>query len=143
MLQKSAAVVLDDMKIFVVDDSPDSVRVIKAMLQQIGIQKVFTANNGQEALNFLAISEELGDKIDAILCDWHMPGMTGLEVLRQFRSVDAHTPFVMITGARDYESITEAKAAGVTAYIGKPFSAEELQKKMTLLARLRNRSDVA
>jgi two-component system chemotaxis response regulator CheY len=68
--------------------------------------------------------------IDLVLCDWNMPGRSGLELLQQVRSVGLEVPFVMVTGRADKESVIAAKDAGVTAYISKPFSAAQLEAKM-------------
>ena len=65
-----------------------------------------------------------------------MPNMTGVELLRQVRSVDADMPFIMITGRKDQDSVLEAKAAGITGYITKPFSIVELERKVRAIAKI-------
>ena len=65
-----------------------------------------------------------------------MPKLSGLDVLRQIRTVDPDMPFIMITGAADSDSVIAAKTSGVTAYIAKPFSQDELKKKLKLILRL-------
>jgi DNA-binding NtrC family response regulator len=67
-----------------------------------------------------------------------MPKLSGLDVLRQVRTVDPDMPFVMITGAADSDSVTAAKTSGVTAYIAKPFSQDEQKKKLKLVLRILN-----
>ena len=62
-----------------------------------------------------------------------MPAMTGVEFLRQLRTVDPDVPFLMITGRSDMESVVEAKASGVTGYIRKPFSALQLETKLRII----------
>ena len=66
------------------------------------------------------------DFVNVIICDWNMPNMNGVEFLRQLRSVDAEIPFLMVTGRTDVNSVVEAKSSGVTAYISKPFSPQQL-----------------
>jgi two-component system chemotaxis response regulator CheY len=63
-----------------------------------------------------------------------MPEMNGLALLRQLRSVDADFPFLMITGRGDYTSVTEAKGAGVSGYILKPYSMAQLEAKLRIMA---------
>ncbi len=59
-----------------------------------------------------------------------------MELLRQIRTCDADLLFLMITGLADYESVAEAHSCGVTGYIKKPFSADQLKKKLCLVARI-------
>ena len=66
--------------------------------------------------------------IKLIICDWNMPGMTGLEILRRVRTVDLDIPLMMLTGAADMESVANAKLSGVTSYLTKPFTQEDLEK---------------
>ncbi|ARN73922.1 response regulator [Oceanicoccus sagamiensis] len=73
------------------------------------------------------------NRVDLILCDWEMPEMTGEEFLRWLRAEEkyADLPFIMVTsrGERDY--IVKAAQAGVSDYIGKPFTPEALVGKVT------------
>lgn len=62
-----------------------------------------------------------------------MPKMTGVEFLRQLRTVDGDLPFLMVTGRADMESVVEAKSSGVTGYIRKPYSPVQLEAKLRIL----------
>ena len=132
---------LSELKVLLVDDSFETINIIRAMLNQLGILQVYTAKDGKQALDFISLSDEIGDEmVNVILCDWNMPRLSGADLLRQIRTVDPDIPFIMITGTADYESVTLAKALGVTAYIAKPFSADQLNKKLSLVLKLLNRS---
>jgi len=124
---------LKDLRVLVVEDSFQTIALIRTMLSDFGITQIYTAKDGKEALDFLGTCDEL---IDVVMCDWNMPRMSGLEVLRQVRTVDPDMPFLMVTGAADPESVLAAKSNGVTAYIAKPFSANVLKKKLNVVARL-------
>lgn len=124
---------VEALRILVVEDSFEAMNLVKGMLTDLGIHEVYTAKNGMEALEFLGSCDDL---IDVIVCDWNMPRMTGIELLRQLRTVDPDMPFVMVTGAADQRSVIEAKGCGVTAYLVKPYSANELTKKLGLVARM-------
>lgn len=126
---------LKKLRILLVEDSFDALNLIKNMMQDAGITQIYTARDGKEAFDFLGAFDG-GDMIDVVLCDWNMPRMTGLELLRQIRTCDPHLPFLMITGAADTDSVTKAKYAGVTGYIEKPFSAEQLRKKLEVMVRI-------
>jgi len=95
---------LEDLKILLVDDSFKSLNLIRNLLKDLGVTQVFTAKNGMEALDLMGIMDG-PDGIDVMLCDWNMPRMTGLEVLKQVRSCDTSMPFLMITGVADRESV--------------------------------------
>lgn len=128
---------MEELKILLVEDSFESMNLIRQMLKDLGVNQVFTAKDGVEALDLLGMFSEEGE-IDLVLCDWNMPRMTGVEVLRQIRSCDPDMPFLMITGLADVNSVTEAKSLGVTGYIRKPFSLDELEKKLGLVRRIIN-----
>jgi two-component system chemotaxis response regulator CheY len=118
---------LEKTKVLIVDDQADMRSMIRHMLAELGINQVFEASDGKQALGFI---DDALDMIDVIICDWNMPNMTGVEVLRQLRSVNPDMPFLMVTGRRDIISVTEAKSSGVTAYISKPFSLDQLEAKL-------------
>ncbi len=69
---------------------------------------------------------------DLILCDWEMPEMSGLELLRWARQNDGYkkTPFIMITSRGDRDHVMEAVKEGVSGYLGKPFSPEQLSGRI-------------
>jgi two-component system chemotaxis response regulator CheY len=125
----------EKLKVLLVDDSFEALNLVRNMLKDMGLTQVFTAKNGVEALGFLGIMDG-DDGVDVILCDWNMPQMTGLEVLKQVRTCDADLPFLMITGNADHACVVEAKSYGVTGYIKKPFSSDELKKKLRLVQRI-------
>lgn len=126
-------IAVDELRVLVVEDSFEAMNLVKGMLADLGIHEVYTAKNGMEALDFLGSCDDL---IDVVVCDWNMPRMTGIELLRQLRTVDSDMPFIMVTGTADHQSVIEAKGSGVTAYLVKPYSANELAKKLGLVARM-------
>lgn len=122
---------LEDLKILVVDDQPDARAMMRNMMAEIGITQIFEAPDGRQALAFI---DAAFDFTDMIVCDWNMPNMSGVELLRQIRSVDPGIPFLMVTGRGDMDSVVEAKSSGVTAYIIKPFSPKQLEAKLRITA---------
>jgi CheY-like chemotaxis protein len=121
---------LDKLRILIVDDQQEVRSMLRAMLSDLGITQSFEASDGKEAFKFM---DAAMDFVDLVLCDWNMPNMTGMELLRQLRSVDPHLPFLMITGRGDIDSVYEAKSVGVTAYIRKPFSPAQLEVKLRVI----------
>lgn len=111
----------------VVDDSRVIRTVARRILEELDFD-VREAGNGQEAL--AACREKMPD---AILLDWNMPVMNGIEFLRSLRSDDrGREPIVVFcTTENDVSHITEAMQAGANEYIMKPFDREILESKLS------------
>ena len=124
---------IKDLGVLAVDDDDQARVLLQLTLKELGVNQIFMAKDGKEALDFLADCEEL---INVIICDWNMPRVTGLEVLRQIRTVDPDIPFMMVTGAIDQESIAIAKRDNVTCYLAKPYSQGDLDKKLQQIIRI-------
>ena len=125
---------LNDLQVLVVDDQANALNLIKDMLKSMGVQTVHTASDAAGALDLL---KERADIVDVVLCDWSMPEMSGLELLKEVRKTHRDLPFMMVTGTADPSSVLAAKDGGVSGYIKKPFSSEELRKKMSSVARVK------
>lgn len=119
----------EQLKTLIVDDHKTMLRIIRNLLNQIGITDIEEANDGKEALQKL-----VSQRYDLILSDWNMMPMTGLEFLQYVRRDQTYghknVPFVMITAETKVENVMEAKNAGVDNYIIKPFNAETLEVKI-------------
>ncbi len=94
-------------------------------LSELGFSGVIEAADGEAAV------EILGERSDIhlIISDWNMPGMDGLALLRWVRSHETHgdVPFLIATAKAERRQAEEARRAGVSAFITKPFDAEELR----------------
>ncbi|WFS61797.1 sigma-54 dependent transcriptional regulator [Pseudodesulfovibrio thermohalotolerans] len=112
-------------KILLVDDEQDLLSVLKRSLGRQGYV-VDTAPCGADA--WKALSETA---YDLVVSDLAMEPMSGLELLKQIRSIDHIQPFIIMTGAGSIESAVEAIKLGAYHYITKPFKTQEL----ALLAR--------
>jgi len=114
-------------KILVVDDASFIRDMVKRNLRdKIPDVEVFDAVDGHRACALLK-----GQAVDVILSDWEMPGMSGEEFLHWIREHEryAKTPFIMVTSRGDREFVIKAIEAGVSDYISKPFTPEELIRK--------------
>jgi two-component system chemotaxis response regulator CheY len=117
----------NEMSILVVDDFSTMRRIIKNLLHDLGYQNVSEADDGNTALPMLRTG-----KYDFLITDWNMPGMPGLELLKQVRA-DAtlsKLPVLMLTAEAKREQIIEAAQAGVNGYVIKPFTAVTLKEKI-------------
>jgi len=115
------------MNILVVDDFSTMRRIIKNLLHDLGYQNVSEADDGNTALPMLR-----SGKFDFLITDWNMPGMPGLELLKQVRADNALSkmPVLMLTAEAKREQIVEAAQAGVSGYVIKPFTAVTLKEKI-------------
>jgi two-component system chemotaxis response regulator CheY len=118
-------------KVLVVDDFPTMRRIVKNLLKQIGFENIDEAEDGTQALNKLK-----SGNYGLVVSDWNMPGMVGIDLLRNVRQDAAlkEMPFLMVTAEAEKEKVIEAIKAGVDNYIVKPFTAEVLKEKLEKIA---------
>ena len=121
-----------NLKFLVVDDSLHIRKIIKAVCQSIGVHDVVEASDGRVALEELKTNRRGRGKIDLIICDWAMPELTGLELLRAVRADSSlrKTPFLMVTAEHDQAHVLQAVKEGVDDYVIKPFTADTLTEKI-------------
>jgi CheY-like chemotaxis protein len=126
------------LKILVVDDASFTRDLIRRSLRkQFPAVEIHDAVNGRKAQQLLTKTQ-----FDMVLCDWEMPEMTGVELLKWCREQPKYkkedVPFVMITSRGDKSHVVEAVQSGVTDYLGKPFSSEQLANKVISAAKKHN-----
>ncbi|MBX7143501.1 MAG: chemotaxis response regulator CheY [Oligoflexia bacterium] len=116
-----------NMPILVVDDFSTMRRIVKTCLKQIGFENITEAEDGQVALGKLQAQD-----FKLIISDWNMPNMMGIDLLRAVRGDTKlkALPFLMVTAEAQKENVIEAAKAGVSNYIIKPFTADQLQQKL-------------
>ncbi|MCK9357483.1 MAG: response regulator, partial [Dehalococcoidia bacterium] len=106
-------------KVLVVDDDPNTVRLVKVYLQKEG-HTVFTASNGVEALEVARTKRP-----DLIVLDVMMPGMDGIEVCETLRQ-ESDVAVIMLTARTTDEDKLKGLNIGADDYVTKPFSPGEL-----------------
>ncbi len=116
------------MNILIVDDQSTMRTLIRGMLGKMGFVSLDEADDGDVALN--KIKQET---YDLVISDVHMPRMSGLEFLKQARSIEAlsRVPFLMVTTESGKSAVLEAIKLKVNGYIVKPFTPETLQEKLS------------
>lgn len=109
------------------DDTPTMRMIVTGMLNDLGFRDVLEAENTEMALSLMG-----NYPIAIILADWNLPGKSGIEFLRQIRAVPAtrDLPVVMMTSNNDPSQIEEARRAGVSSYLVKPFGADDLLARL-------------
>ena len=119
---------MSKVSVLVVDDAT----FIRDLVKK-GLRDHFPGVQIVEAVNGRKAQQLLGRQgIDLILCDWEMPEMSGLELLSWCREQDnlKTVPFIMVTSRGDKDNVVQAIQAGVSDFIGKPFSNEQLVTKV-------------
>jgi len=110
----------DRAAILVVDDSPETLEVVRRHLDGQGY-RVLTAGGVMQAIDLLE-----DNPVDLVITDLKMPKVTGLDLVRHVRENLADTEVMMITGYATVESAVQAVKTGAEEYLPKPFTAEEL-----------------
>jgi two-component system chemotaxis response regulator CheY len=127
------------LRILVVDDELHIRKIIKAVCTAMGVGEVIEAQDGRSALDCLKSGQVLkkgrGGKrrrFDLVVCDWMMPEMSGIELLKAVRAdkLLKRIPFLMLTAENDRVKVLAAIEEGVSDYIVKPFTAEVLEAKI-------------
>lgn len=110
----------------IVDDSGVVRKVARRILESFDFT-CFEAEDGAKALAFCE-----NQRPDAILLDWNMPNMTGIEFIKALkeRQGESMPPVIFCTTENDMDFITRAIEAGATEYIMKPFDADILEGKL-------------
>lgn len=116
-------------KILLVDDNVELADNIRQWLIMEKHQ-VDYCSDGQSGLDYLRTYE-----YDLVIMDWAMPKMTGIEVLRQFRSLGKTTPVLMLTGRRTIDDKEEGLDSGADDYLTKPFEMREVSARVRALLR--------
>ena len=119
---------MSKVSVLVVDDASFIRDLVKKCLRNyFPGMRIEDAINGKKAQALLA-----REAFDLVLCDWEMPEMSGLELLTWCRAQDSlkTMPFVMVTSRGDKENVVQAIQAGVSGYVSKPFTNEQLINKV-------------
>ncbi|MDZ4785906.1 MAG: sigma-54 dependent transcriptional regulator [bacterium] len=124
----------EKIKILAVDDDPDGLFALEAVLKEEGFE-VITASNGNDA--FAKLQNELPD---VALVDVMMPGIDGYEVTRRAKSdpVLRYIPLVLLTARSSLDDIVSGLNEGADDYITKPFDKVELIARLNAILRLRS-----
>ncbi|MBI3584688.1 MAG: sigma-54-dependent Fis family transcriptional regulator [Nitrospinae bacterium] len=107
--------------LLIVEDDDVMCKTIAEVFEKEGL-RVLSANNGEDAVNYLK-----SEKIDIALIDFRLPGMNGLELLKNIKETDDGVMVIVMTAYPDVKMAISAMKAGAYDYINKPFELEELK----------------
>ena len=102
------------------DDNSDIRELVQFQLNAVGF-RVSTADNGADVLRLVTT-----EHFDALLLDYWMPEVTGIELCRQIRAFDQSTPILICSGAVTEADKEAATLAGAQGYLAKPFNTRDL-----------------
>jgi DNA-binding response OmpR family regulator len=121
-------------KVLVVDDNQDVRELIVHILSADGFH-VYAAVDGENALAILN-----SNPVDLVLLDVMMPGMSGLDVLREIRTGSnkkiREVPVMMITAMSSTDDVDQALAIGANSYVVKPFRGTTIREKVRKILEL-------
>jgi len=117
------------MKILVVEDEVGIANFIKQGLEEESYT-VTASNTGEEGLNLA-----LTGNYDLLLLDWMLPKVSGIEICRQFRIENKHTPIIFLTAKDTVEDTINGLQAGANDYIKKPFHFDEFLERIKVQLR--------
>lgn len=116
---------VEKLKVLVVDDEPSMRKVVRALLQSIGIKIIYEAADGHDGIEKIRTRAP-----DLIILDWEMPSPNGPEFMRTLRSPEKFplpdVPVIMLTGYSERSRVLEAIQLGVNEYLLKPVSSTAL-----------------
>lgn len=132
----------DRLTVMVVEDNRFMRDLLCATLSAFGIENIIAEDDGASTIRRLKLSRTnpkaagLGT-VDIILADYVMPVVDGMLLLRWLRTgsgvPDRFVPFVMVSGAADREVVAQARDAGVTEFLAKPYSARTLADRLLMV----------
>lgn len=116
---------MNNLNFIIVDDSSIVRKLVRKIVEtKIGSNNIYEASNGQEALKIIKQKP-----IDIVISDWDMPNMSGDELLYEIKNnpKTKHIPFIMMTTHGEKDFIITAIQLGVSHYLVKPFTPQELE----------------
>ncbi len=119
----------EKLSMLVVEDTQPMQKLLISVLEALGIKNIQSCANGQDGLRAFHRSNH-----DIILSDWQMDHMDGIELTRQIRtsalSPNRMVPVILITGYSAWPRVMEARDAGVTEFLVKPFTAHDIARRI-------------
>jgi len=120
---------LSQIRVLLVDDEMQILRLVSDVLTQFGFKDITMAHNGREAIELIS-----KQRFDFIITDWRMPEVEGIDVIKFVRTAPEspakRVPIIMLSGNTEATYVIQARNAGVNEYVIKPFTAEQLIKRL-------------
>ena len=112
------------LKVLVADDDSLFLDFVKMVLSDLGIRDVVSVGDGTDAARNIIETEQ---DFDLVICDYKMPGFSGMDVFRLIRKADIPVKFVMITARDRNEDAETISGGGCENFIAKPIEPQTLR----------------
>ncbi|MAI62298.1 MAG: hypothetical protein CBB87_07465 [Micavibrio sp. TMED27] len=120
----------DAISVLIVEDNEPMLSLLEGILQTFGITKIFKARNGEEGFEVVKRHNP-----DIIITDWMMRPVDGISLTRRVRndpgSPNQFAPIILMTGFTEQRRVTQARDAGITEFLVKPFNARDLYRRIS------------
>lgn len=120
---------LENIKVLIVEDNQPMLELAKSILNTFGIANVNTAKDGEAGFKLYC-----QDLPDLVIADWMMKPMDGISLTRRIRndpaSPNQFVPVILMTGFSEKRRVFQARDAGVTEFLVKPFNARDLYRRI-------------
>ncbi len=123
-----------DTRILVVDDMMTMRKLVRKALTELGFSNIMEAPDGEMAWSKINDTVAINTPFQLIVCDWNMPNMKGIDLLKKVRAFPpmSGVAFILLTAESEKEQVVEAMQAGVSEYLLKPFTKNMLAEKLKL-----------
>lgn len=117
------------LNVLIVEDTVPMRKLVTSVLETLGIGTIHTAHNGKSGYELFC-----KENPDIIITDWHMMPTSGIELVDKIRnspdSPNKMIPIIMMTGYSAMPRVSEARDSGATEFLVKPFSANDLARRI-------------
>jgi len=117
------------LSVLVVEDTPPMRKLLCSVLETLGVGQIYSSDNGEAGFEQFRRMNP-----DIVIADWHMEPMNGIELTHEIRtnqlSPNRMAPIILVTGYSAITRVAQARDVGVTEFIVKPFSANDLAKRL-------------
>jgi two-component system chemotaxis response regulator CheY len=120
----------ENITVLIVEDNQPMLALAKSILQAFGVGTVLTARNGEEGFDLFCQHDP-----DLVIADWMMKPTDGISLTRRIRndpsSINHFAPVVLMTGFSERRRVEQARDAGVTEFLVKPFNVRDLYRRIS------------
>ncbi len=119
----------EKLSVLIVEDTIPMLKLVSSVLGTLGVGTIYTASEGSEGYTLFAKKNP-----DIVVTDWHMKPINGIRLVQKIRtdkkSPNRTVPIVMMTGFSALPRVSQARDTGVTEFLVKPFSANDLARRI-------------
>ena len=120
----------DTISVLIVEDNQPMLDLVKSLLSTFGVGNIYAAKNGDDGFRLFCQQNP-----DIVIADWMMKPMDGISLTRRIRndpgSPNQFVPVVLMTGFSEKRRVVQARDAGVTEFLVKPFNARDLYRRIS------------